>query len=193
MSSTDVNLPFLERARLAKQEQAENLKKKQESQKVKARLILDTVNLFVDDIMNSAKDKYIQAIHSSDPSKKRQTFQLWDFSLPTRGHTNSGHNVRIKAPGETDIDFYTPYILTHGYKRLVESFFPEENKSIQHLLQERFQTEEFNNGVDPFTGHKLNVCIFTKKGPKSIFKNGIVLSRDGVLYDEVHVPDRVKF
>ena len=100
--------------------------------------------------------------------------------------------MRIKAVGDNTLDFYTPYILSHGYKRLVDNFYPDENKSIQALLQDRFQSEEFNTGVDPITGNKLFVCIFTKKGPRSIFKNGIVLSRDGVEYDEVHVPERVR-
>lgn len=188
--SSDSNLPFVERVKLAQQEQVENYKKRQDQQKQKARIILDTVYALVDDIMKEAKDKYIKAVHDTDPTKKRQVVQLWQFCLPARGKDNSGYNVRIKAacPNQ-DLDFYTPYILSHGYNRLVGTFFPEENKSVLQLLQDRFNTEEFNNGVDPITGHKLYVCIFTKKGARSIFKNGVVLSRDGVYYDEVHVPE----
>ena len=45
-SSTDSSLPFVDRAKLALQEQTENYKKRQEDQKQRARVILDTVDVF---------------------------------------------------------------------------------------------------------------------------------------------------
>ena len=192
MSSSDKDLPFIERVKLAESEQRVNFNKRQQSQRDKARVILDTVNSLVEDIIATAKDKYIQGIHNSDPNSKRKTIQLWEYVPSQRGNPNSGTNERIAAQGIEGVCFYTPFILTHGYKRLVQAHFPEENISITDLLQKQFETPEFGNGVDPLTGNKLKICVFTKKGRRSVFKNGIVLSRDGVQYDEDHIPERVR-
>ena len=192
-TSADQDIPFVERIKLAQQEQRVNYAKRQEEQKRRARVILDTVDAFVDDIMLVAQEKYIRGIHESDPNTKRQTVQLWEFSITPRNKSGQkGQNERIAAVGAEGVDFYTPFILGHGYKRLCEAHYPEENKSVADKLQAQFETSNFNDGIDPLTGEKLHICVFTKKGSRSVFKNGIVLSRDGVKYDEEHIPNRTR-
>lgn len=186
MTSSDISLPFAERIQLAKQEQTEIFKARQEKRKKKARDILDTVYAFVDDIMEEAKEKYIKAVHDTNTNRKRQTVQLWDYYVPPKDKKDKseGYNVKIKSVNEDGEEYFTPRILTHSYERLVGAFYPEENKSVKELLQERFNTPEFNNGIDPITLQPLHVCILTWKTPNSVFKNGIILSRDGVKYDD---------
>ena len=78
-------------------------------------------------------------------------------------------------------EYSTKNILENKWKRLVDKYLPDDNNTLEERIQERVNNE-LNGGVDPETQNPLLISVFTTKKPDSTFRNGILLSRDGIKY-----------
>tara|TARA_B110000908_G_C10263603_1_gene461383 strand:- start:2947 stop:3435 length:489 start_codon:yes stop_codon:yes gene_type:complete len=67
----------------------------------------------------------------------------------------------------------------NGAKRY---FAPAKCKSISNRITEYISDKKFNNGIDIVTKQKYTVSIFHYKNKDSVFPNGIIISRDGIIY-----------
>ena len=77
----------------------------------------------------------------------------------------------------------TKYILSGKWIPIARQYFaPTSCISIEQRLNEYISDKKFNNGVDPVTGNKYRISVFYYKGSKSVFSNGIIVSRDGLKY-----------
>ena len=74
-------------------------------------------------------------------------------------------------------------ILTDRYKhKIIKYKGPNKFKSSKYVLETLIKDNKYNKGIDPVTNQEYRVSIFTRKGDKSKFKNGILVSRDGIEY-----------
>ena len=176
--SSDNNLPFSQRVALAVSEREEKQKEYAAVKLAEAKKIRDTVDKFVDDIMCDATTKYIRSVHRSRPEHKRKVVELFTFNY--NNPRSEIKNDRIQAHDEKG-DYSTKYILENKWKRLVDKYLPDDNNTLEERIQERVNNE-LNGGVDPETQNPLLISVFTTKKPDSTFKNGILLSRDGIKY-----------
>ena len=77
----------------------------------------------------------------------------------------------------------TKYILSGKWILLARQYFPVQScLSLEQRLKEYINDKKFNHGIDPITGNKYRISIFFYKGSKSVFSNGIIISRDGLKY-----------
>mgnify|MGYP006109775537 CR=1 FL=1 len=77
----------------------------------------------------------------------------------------------------------TKYILSGVWIRNAQKFFlPQKCKSVSSRILEYISDKKFNNGIDIVSKQKYNVSIFHYKNKNSIFSNGIIVSRDGIIY-----------
>ena len=76
----------------------------------------------------------------------------------------------------------TKYILSGKWIPKAKKYFPFNRcRSIQQRISHFLKTE-LNNGIDPDTKQPWNVSVFYYKKENSIFNNGIIISRDGIIY-----------
>ena len=74
-------------------------------------------------------------------------------------------------------------IVNDKYKhKIIKYNGPKNFKCTRFLLESLIKQPKYNNGKDPITNQDYKISIFTRKGEKSKFKNGIVISRDGISY-----------
>lgn len=59
---------------------------------------------------------------------------------------------------------------------------PIKCRSIATRINDYITDKKFLNGIDPVTKQKYNVSVFYYKSKDSVFKNGIIVSRDGIIY-----------
>ena len=150
-SSSDNNLPFTQRVALAVSEREEKQKEYAAVKLAEAKKIRDTVDKFVDDVMSEATTKYIRAVHRSRPEHKRKVVELFTFNY--NNPRSEIKNDRIQACDEKG-DYSTKYILENKWKRLVDKYLPEDNKTLEERIQNRVNTE-LNGGIDPETKNPL--------------------------------------
>lgn len=80
-------------------------------------------------------------------------------------------------------DIPTKYILSGDWIRKARVFFPPQKcKSVGSRITEYISDKKFNNGIDIVSKQKYNVSIFHYKNKTSVFSNGIIVSRDGIVY-----------
>ena len=85
--------------------------------------------------------------------------------------------------GDTIDGLDTKYILSGKWIPLARQYFPAQScLSVEQRLKEYINNKKFNNGIDPITGNSYRISIFFYKGSKSVFSNGIIISRDGLKY-----------
>lgn len=78
----------------------------------------------------------------------------------------------------------TKYILSGEWIPLAKHYFPYRRcRSIETRLTEYFKDKAYNGGIDPVTNIPYRISVFYYKGPKSVFENGIICSRDGLRYN----------
>tara|TARA_B110000908_G_C10263603_1_gene461384 strand:- start:3547 stop:4128 length:582 start_codon:yes stop_codon:yes gene_type:complete len=180
--SDDKTLPFTERIQLAIKERNQIQTDYQSVKNKEANDIMDTVEMFVQSLIaNDALAKqFMRSIHHSRIDSKRKVVEVYTFNAWQE--LGNIYNQTITSPNVEGKYYSTKYILSGGYRKLTDKYIPERSKTVKELLQEVVNGEKFNNGVDSETKNSLHVCVFWKKGPKSTFKNGIYVSRDGIEY-----------
>lgn len=78
----------------------------------------------------------------------------------------------------------TKYVLSGKWIYVAKQYFsPQKCRSIEHRLNDYINDKKYNNGIDPVTNNPYRVSVFHYKGPKSVFSNGIICSRDGHRYN----------
>lgn len=78
----------------------------------------------------------------------------------------------------------TKYILSGKWIPMARQFFDiKKCRSVKYRLSEYIKSKEFNGGVDPITDRPYQISVFHYKGGKSVFQNGIIISRDGISYN----------
>lgn len=74
-------------------------------------------------------------------------------------------------------------IITDKYKNKIIKYNGHKHfKSTQFIIESLIKSDKYNKGIDPITNQPYKVSYFVKKGEKSKFNNGIVVSRDGINY-----------
>jgi hypothetical protein len=77
----------------------------------------------------------------------------------------------------------TKEILSGSWINKAKYYFPPQKcKSITSRINEYICDKKFNNGIDMVTKQKYNVSVFHYKNKDSVFPNGIIISRDGIIY-----------
>jgi hypothetical protein len=180
--SDDKTLPFSERIQLAIKERSQIQTDYQSVKKKEANDIMDSVETFVRTLTESdaLAKQFIRSIHHSRVDSKRKVVEVYTFNAWQE--LGNIYNQTIPSPNVEGKYYSTKYILSGGYRKLTEKYIPERSKTVKELLQVVIGADNFNNGVDTETQNPLHVCVFWKKGPKSTFKNGIYISRDGIEY-----------
>ena len=179
--SDDKTLAFVERMRLASGEKKELQREYEQKKKLEADDILNTVDKFISTICNpeDITQKFIESVHKTNT--RRKVVELYSFNyLPELGEI---YNKEIESVGVEGKRYSTKYILSEGYTKLTQKYFPDRSKSIIDKISEILNTEAFNNGVDLETNEKLIPCIFVNKKRGSKFRNGVYISRDGIDYN----------
>jgi hypothetical protein len=77
----------------------------------------------------------------------------------------------------------TKEILSGSWINGAKHYFPPQKcKSVSNRITEYINDKKFNNGIDLVTKQKYNVSVFHYKHKESVFPNGIIISRDGIIY-----------
>ena len=77
----------------------------------------------------------------------------------------------------------TKEILSGSWIANAKKYFSAQKcRSVSSRINEYITDKKFNNGIDAVTNQKYNVSIFYYKNKDSIFSNGIIISRDGIIY-----------
>ena len=77
----------------------------------------------------------------------------------------------------------TKEILSGSWINRAKQYLPPQKcKSVSARITEYISDKKFNNGIDLVTKQKYNVSIFHYKNKDSVFPNGIIISRDGIIY-----------
>lgn len=124
--------------------------------------LLATIENFIGSICRSFADKAVQAVANGD-----KTFYLFTYDNNT--------NNKIG-------DYATEYILKNDWVTIVQRYAPSIKISIEDRILKYIKTHRFNNGIDPITKKEYKISIFHYKKDKSLFKNGIMISRNGIQY-----------
>uniref|UniRef100_A0A6C0LJ27 Uncharacterized protein n=1 Tax=viral metagenome TaxID=1070528 RepID=A0A6C0LJ27_9ZZZZ len=148
--------------------------------RLEAEEILNTVDAFIDRICNKEEltQKFVESIHRTN--SRRKYVEL--FSFNNLSEVGEVYNDTIQSVDSEEKKFSTRYILSEKYDKLTKKYFPERSTSLVERITTVLNTEEFNNGVDIETGEKLIPCVFIYKKEGSKFKNGVIVSRDGIDY-----------
>ena len=78
----------------------------------------------------------------------------------------------------------TKYILSGKWIPIAKQYFGSQKcHSIEHRLSDYIKDKKYNSGIDPVTNNPYRISVFHYKGPKSVFTNGIICSRDGHRYN----------
>ena len=78
----------------------------------------------------------------------------------------------------------TKYILSGRWIPLAKQYYsPQKCRSVKQRIIEYIREKKYNNGIDPITERPYRVSVFHYKGSKSVFDNGIIVSRDGIDYN----------
>lgn len=84
---------------------------------------------------------------------------------------------------DTIDDIPTKFLLSGDWVTQAKKFFvPIKCRTIGTRINAYITDKKFHNGVDPVTKQKYNASIFHYKSRDSVFKNGIIISRDGIIY-----------
>lgn len=132
--------------------------------------IIKVVEKFVARICRTFTDKMVDATRNNH--KYVILFRYNDD--PTRG----------ELVDDTIDDFSTKEILSGSWIKSAKRYFPPQKcKSVRDRIMEHIFNEKYNNGIDMVTKQKYNVSIFHYKKKDSVFPNGIIVSRDGIVYE----------
>jgi hypothetical protein len=75
------------------------------------------------------------------------------------------------------------YLLSNRWMPLLSKYYEHKKcLTVRDRLNKIIKSDRYNNGIDPITEQTYNISVFTTKTSKSMFKNGIVVSRDGIEY-----------
>lgn len=172
--SEDKSLSFNERVKLAAKESETKQqepneksvaqKEHEDNKRKEANDIMDTVEKFVNDLLESGKidDQYIKAVQNTRKDSRRKVVEVFTFNAwEDKGDI---HNKTIDSTNAERKPQSTKYILSGGYRKLTEKYIPERSKTVKELLQAIVDGERFNMGIDPETGNKIKVCVFWKRG-----------------------------
>lgn len=130
--------------------------------------IVNTITTFLTTICRDFTDKVIEAA-----SNDHKVVYLFDYNEdPERGEV---YNDRIG-------DYSTSYILKEEWRPLIERYLPGYKLSIKNNILKYINNSKFNNGKDPITNKEYKVSIMFYKRKESAFKNGILVSRNGIQY-----------
>ncbi len=182
--SDDKSLSFCQRIALASKESEQKQDNYKKLKLQEAENIMDTVEKFVKELCNPDDliSKMIKAVENERPDANIKVIEVWTYDVSDQEKLINGS---ITSANDPEKSYSTRYILSSGYMRLTDKYIKERSKSVKELMEAQLATEDFNFGVDPTTKQKYKVCIFTRKGKNSRFKNGIYISRDGVEYADI--------
>lgn len=75
------------------------------------------------------------------------------------------------------------YLLSTKWMPLLSRYYEHKKcLTVRDRLERIIKSDRYNNGIDPITERLYNISIFTTKTPRSIFENGVIVSRDGIEY-----------
>ena len=114
-------------------------------------------------------------------------------ALLARGFTNAAANA-VESNSKwfylgtyTEDDEYDGhkifYLLGNKWRSLLSRYYEQKKcLTVKDRLERIIKNDRYNGGIDPITNQSYNISIFTTKTARSMFKNGIVVSRDGIEY-----------
>lgn len=74
-------------------------------------------------------------------------------------------------------------LLDNKWRSIVSKYFDSKDcVTVKDRVKQYINSKRYNSGIDPVTNQPYRVSVFTKKGPMSKFKNGVIVSRDGIEY-----------
>ena len=76
----------------------------------------------------------------------------------------------------------TRYLLSEEWGSIHQKFNNKPYKSISQRIMDQLKTAKYNNGIDFITKKPYKISVFYYKKDTSKFKNGIMISRDGIIY-----------
>lgn len=176
--SDNKTLSFEERVKLAMDERGDIQKEYTDAKRKEAMDIVKTLEDLVEKWCDKEliTQKIIRYIHRNKPNMRRKTIELYTYDNKEDGRKE------IQCVENPNKRYSAKYMLSGQYMRLLQKYTPDNAKTLEEMLQERINTEEFNNGIDHETGEKMYISVFHSKGQYSKFKNGVYLSRDGIHY-----------
>ena len=125
------------------------------------------IDTFISTICRNFSDKAIEAIRENS-----KDFYIYEYNDDTeRGEL---YNNKIE-------NYDTKYILQHQWMPLLERYCGPQT-TIESRILKYIKVSRFNNGVDPITKKDYKVSNFNYKRNESKFKNGILISRNGIQY-----------
>ena len=131
--------------------------------------ILKVIDRFVMNICRSFADNMIETVKNSHKYCILYTY-------------NNDENVGKKV-NDKFMDIDVEYILSNKWIQTVKQYKPDANlKTVERRIQEYITSPKFGNGIDPESKKKYIVSVFWYKKSTSMFKNGIIVSRDGIKY-----------
>lgn len=77
----------------------------------------------------------------------------------------------------------TRYLLSEEWRNLYKKFNTKPYKGIGQRVHEQLKNAKYNNGIDVVTKKPYKVSVFYYKRSTSKFDNGIMISRDGIIYN----------
>ena len=146
-----------------------NYEEEYNEEKTKMAKELKIIDRFIIQLCRSFADKMVQ----TERENKKYCYLFKYNDDPDNGEIYS----------DTIDGLDTKYILSGKWIPIARQYFPiHACLSIEQRLKEYITDKKFNNGIDPITGNSYRISIFFYKGSKSVFNNGIIISRDGLKY-----------
>ena len=138
-------------------------------EKQKVANIIKVIDKFIAKLCRSFADNIIEATRNG-----HQYCYLFKYNDdPDRGEL---YNDTIEG-----LD--TKYLLSGEWIPLAKQYVSHQKcKTIEYRLNNFIKDPKFNNGICPDTRLPYQVSVFHYKNEKSVFKNGVVVSRDGLKY-----------
>lgn len=118
--------------------------------------------------------KFVDVMVEAERNNRKYAFLFKYNDDPDRGEI---YNDTIEG-----LD--TKYILSGKWIPLARQYLSSQKcRLIEHRLMDYIKDKKFNDGIDPITKQSYRISVFHYKGPKSVFENGIICSRDGLRYN----------
>ena len=133
-----------------------------DDEKKEAEKLLKTVDKYVATLVRGFTKKAVESVENNE-----KLFYLTKFE----NENDTFENIPIMD------------IAKNKWQKLARKYYPiEKCKDLEKKIEKLIKNDRYNNGIDPITGHPYKISVFTYKTDKSKFKNGIIISRDGIKY-----------
>jgi len=132
-----------------------------EEEHMEAKKILNALEKFSTKMIRKFADAAVQSVE-----KNQKWFYLGQFDKD-----DLFENVNVH------------YLLGNKWRSTLSKYYSANKcKTVKERIEKCIKTPKYNNGIDPITNQPYYVSIFYYKSATSKFKNGVMISRDGIEY-----------